>query len=581
MSETLIAATKYHQERRFADAEKLYREYLGKYPANGKVWMALAHACYLQGRVAESIECLEKARQIEPSDPEIHYTLGNLYAETHQNTQAVICYRNAIDLKSDHGGAWLNLGYIHYHSQNFAAAIESFSEAAKLNTQDAKAFHNLGLALMRAGRAAEADPMLRRAAKLAPDNAAIHTCVMFNMHNIVGLTNQEIYDEHLQWTRRFATEPSIHDDKTSVSRQATENIIRVGYLSPDFRKHSVFYFIHPILKAHNRAVVACYGYSDVERPDEATGRLMEAADHWRDISRLDDQQVFQLIQQDEIDILVDLAGHTYRNRLRMLSRKPAPVQVSWLGYPDTTGLRTMDYRLTDAQADPEGSSDTFYTEKLVRLERGFLCYEPPADAPDPVETPAIKNGFVTFGSFNNLAKVNEQIIHAWSEILQRTPGSVLVLKAPGLGDESGRTTVLSGFQRHGIQTGRIECLGHMVGMNQHLAAYHRVDIALDTFPYNGTTTTCEALWMGIPVITFTGDRHASRMGTSILTSVGLADCIAHGYDAYIDIAVRFGHDLERLAGIREGLRERIRTSPLMDTKNFCRILESEYRKMLV
>jgi predicted O-linked N-acetylglucosamine transferase (SPINDLY family) len=307
---------------------------------------------------------------------------------------------------------------------------------------------------------------------------------------------------------------------------------------------------------------------------------MDAADHWRNISGLDDDQVFRLIQQDSIDILVDLAGHTNRNRLRLLSRKPAPVQVSYLGYPGTTGLRAMDYRLTDAQADPEGASDRFYTEKLVRLEHGFLCYEPPAEPPIQEEMPAHRHGFVTFGSFNNLAKINDDVIHAWADILRRVPGAMLVLKARGLGDSSGRSTVLSGFRRYGISEERVECLGYMIGMDQHFDAYNRIDIALDTFPYNGTTTTCEALWMGVPVITFAGDRHVSRVGTSLLTTVGLTECIATGRDAYVDLATRRAGDLETLSGLRKGLRERMRHSPLMDATRFCRTLEGHYRKML-
>lgn len=575
MSEQLITAAKFHREGKFVDAERLYRDYLGENPANAKVLLALGHVCYQQGKLTESIECLEQAREVEPANPEIHFTLGNLLAEKGDDpARAVACYRQTINLKPNYSPAWLNLGVAYYHAMNYSAAIESLSRAASLDGNNEKTFHNLGLALMRSGRAAEAGQMFRRACDIAPNNSAIHTCLLFNLHHIAGLSNKEIFDEHLRWAARFAAESPGH---TALAQAPTRTRLRIGYISPDFRSHSVFYFINPILKAHDRATMECNCYSDVTHPDDITRQLMSVADHWRDISALNDDQVFRLIQQDGIDILVDLAGHTDRNRLRVFSRKPAPVQVSYLGYPGTTGLRTMDYRLTDVQADPVGVSDSYYTEKLVRLENGFLCYEPPIEPPCHGGAPARRNGFVTFGSFNNLAKINGDVIHAWSDILRQLPSAKLVLKARGLGDPSGRTIVLSEFQRHGISEDRVECLGHMIGVDQHFDAYNRIDIALDTFPYNGTTTTCEALWMGVPVITLAGDRHVSRVGTSLLTTIGLTDCIADGREAYINLAVKLACDIDTLDRIRTGLRERMRNSALMDASRFCRTLERKYR----
>ncbi|HYA27639.1 MAG TPA: tetratricopeptide repeat protein [Acidobacteriota bacterium] len=575
MSEQLTTAAKSHREGRYVDAERLYRDYLRAYPANTEVLLALGHVCYQQGKLTESIACLEQACKVEPADPELHFTLGNLISEKGDDPErALACYRQAVILMPDYGVAWLHLGVAYYHAMNYSAAAESLSRAAVLDPRDEKTFYNLGLALMRSGRAAEAGQMLRRARDIAPNNSAIHTCLLFNLHHVAGLSNREIFDEHLRWAARFGAE---YPGRTAAAQAPARTRLRVGYISPDFRTHSVFYFIHPIVKEHDRATIECYCYSDVTQPDDLTRKLMNEADHWRDISGLDDDQAFRLIQQDGIDILVDLAGHTDRNRLRMLSRKAAPVQVSYLGYPDTTGLRTVDYRLTDEWADPEGVSDDYYTEKLVRLENGFLCYEPPVEPPFHRSVPARQNGFVTFGSYNNLAKINGDVILAWSDILRQLPGAKLLLKARGLGDPSVRATFLSEFRSHGIGADRIECLGHMIDVDQHLDAYNRMDVALDTFPYNGTATTCEALWMGVPVITFTGERHASRVGTSLLTSIGLTDCIAGGRESYIDLAVQLARDVDKLEGIRAGLRERMRSSPLMDAAKFCRTLERKYR----
>ena len=580
MIEHLNTAARLHREGMFADAEKLYRDHLRAHPANAKILLALGHICYMQGRIAESIKYLEHARKVEPGNPEIHFTLADLYRETGHWDQAISSYRQAITLRPGNNLAWLNLGVVYYQSQRYAAAIEALSRAASLDGRNEKTFHNLGLAMMRAGRATEADQMFRRARDINPGNEAIYTALLFNLHNIPGLTQKETFEEHQRWATRFAAElPSI-TTRSAAAPAVPRTKIHVGYISPDFRRHSVSFFIKPILEAHDRTVVKCYCYSDVANADEITQQLMGIADHWRDISALNDEQAFRLIQQDHIDILVDLAGHTNRNRLRMMSKKPAPVQLSYLGYPGTTGLRAIDYRLTDAQADPEGEFDRFYTEKLVRLENGFLCYEPFVEPPIQEDTPMHRNGFITFGSFNNLAKINDDVIHAWAAILQRLPTAKLLLKARGLGDSSGRTSVYSGFQRFGISQNRVECLGHMINLDQHLDTYNRIDIALDTFPYNGTTTTCEALWMGVPVITFSGDRHVSRVGTSLLTSVGLTKCIATGRQAYVDLAVRLAVDTDTLADIRGRLRERMRGSSLMDAASFCQRLESHYRKML-
>jgi predicted O-linked N-acetylglucosamine transferase (SPINDLY family) len=556
-------------------AEGHYREFLRHFPDNAQVLCLFSQVCYRQGRIADSTLYLERARTITPGDAAIHYSLGALYTEQGERGKAVEAYKVSLYLRPSNDDALSNLGTLYYELQRYGEAIECLIRAVRANSRNEKAYFNLGLALMQVGKAADADRMFRAARDLAPGNDAISSCLLFNLHNIAGLTNEEIFSEHRRWAGRFESQLAGSVGPPRLSRD--DETIRVGYVSADFQRHPVFYFINPVLKNHDSSAFTTYGYSDVLRPDDATRQLMGAAHQWRDISKLSNDQVFRMIRDDRIDILVDLGGHTNRNRLPVFAAKPAPIQVSWLGYPDTTGLRAMDYRLTDARADPAGESDDFCTETLVRLERGFLCYDPPASSPGPGDLPVFTNGFVTFGSFNSLAKVTDEVISAWSEILRRVTGARMILKAKGLGDATGRAGIVSGFQSHGIDPDRIECLGIVADMEHHLDAYNRIDIALDTFPYNGTTTTCEALWMGVPVITLAGNRHVSRVGASLLATAGLAECVVNREDAYIERAISLAGDAQQLEVLRTGLRDRLRASPLMDHTGFTRMMEGHFR----
>jgi len=310
-----------------------------------------------------------------------------------------------------------------------------------------------------------------------------------------------------------------------------------------------------------------------------TARLRAHADHWRNIIGLSDDDAADRVRRDRIDILVDLTGHTGRNRMLLFARRPAPVQVTWLGYANTTGLSGMDYRLTDALADPPGESDAVHSETLVRLPDGFLCFGPPDDAPDVAAAPFHAAGHVTFGSFNSLAKLTADVIATWARILQQLPDSRLLLKSRPFADESVQARVLRLFAEHGIEGGRIALLARIPSTRDHLAAYGRLDIALDTFPYNGTATTSEALWMGVPVVTLAGAVHAARVGVSLLTAVGLEALVADEPDAYVEKAVELAGDTHRRAELRGTLRQRLIDSSLCNAVEFTRNLEETYRWM--
>jgi protein O-GlcNAc transferase len=325
--------------------------------------------------------------------------------------------------------------------------------------------------------------------------------------------------------------------------------------------------------------VEVFCYAEVRRPDAVTTRLQGVADHWLVTVGLSDQQLAERIRTDGIDILVDVAGHTAGGRLLVFARKPAPVQVTWLGYPNTTGLKAIDYRLVDEVTDPVGETDAWASETLVRLEDGFLCYRGLRDGPEPTSPPSLKTGIVTFGSFNNPAKVSTATFDAWAKLLSRLPQARLILKGISFTDASTRALFLARLDQRGVAADRVELLTQLPGAAEHLSLYNRVDIALDPLPYNGTTTTCEALWMGVPVITLKGDRHAGRVGASLLTRIGLTDLIAHSIEEYVEIAVALAGNSGRLDDLRRALRLRIAASTMCDERAFACKMEAAFRSM--
>jgi predicted O-linked N-acetylglucosamine transferase (SPINDLY family) len=320
-------------------------------------------------------------------------------------------------------------------------------------------------------------------------------------------------------------------------------------------------------------------YAEVRRPDTVTAHLQGLADHWLVTVGLSDDELAERIRTDGLDILVDLAGHTADNRLRVFARKPAPVQATWLGYPNTTGLEAIDYRLVDAVTDPAGEADAWASETLVRLEGGFHCYGGLKGAPEPGVPPCLAAGTVTFGSFNNPVKISAATLDVWARLLSRLPQARLLLKGKPFSDPGTRALFLARLGKRGIAAERVELMAWLPGAAAHVEMYHQVDIALDPFPYNGTTTTCEALWMGVPVVTLRGDRHAGRVGASLLSQIGLPDLIANSVEEYVEIVVALASDPARLMDLRRSLRPRIAASPLCDERAFARKMEAAFRTM--
>ena len=480
-------------------------------------------------------------------------------------------------LREELAGGWNRLGCSLLEKRRFSDAIACYRRAVAIRPEYAEAHSNLGMVLRDAGRIDEAIAAHRQALALKPDSAEIHSSLLFTLHFQPHSDPPGIYEEHRQFDRQHAAVlPRL--ESPAPPAVAMPRRLRVGYLSPDLRDHVVAVFFQGLLIAHGRAEVEVFCYADVPHPDAVTVRLRAHSEHWVDVAAMSDEQIARQIAGDRIDILVDLAGHTARNRLLVFARKPAPVQVAYLGYPCTTGLSAMDYRMTDSLADPPGRADELSAEHLVRLDPCAWCYAAPANAP-LVAAPSADERAVTFGTFNALAKVNEEVLSTWAEILQRTPRSRLLMKSMQLGDDENCKRILHAFANRGIDPARIDLLPYIDDPMAQLAAYHRLDVALDTFPYAGTTTTCEALWMGVPVVTLAGPAHAGRVGVSLLSNVGLPELIAPTGQEYVQIAVDLANDLPRRSELRASLRERMRNSALMNSHRLARAVESAYRAM--
>ena len=423
-------------------------------------------------------------------------------------------------------------------------AVLAYRQAIGIKPDYAEGHSNLGVALADQGKHDEAIAALSQATCIEPNLAEAFSNLLLCLNYDNKSTADRLCVAHREWDERYGQQVSrltVHTNDHEVGRR-----LRIGYVSPDFRTHSVAYFLEPLLKEHDRQAVEVFCYAEVKRPDTVTTDLQELADHWRMTVGLSDDELAERIRADGIDILVDLAGHTANNRLRVFARKPAPVQVTWLGYPNTTGLEAIDYRLVDAVTDPVGETDACASETLVRLDGGFLCYGALKDAPEPIVPPFLKTGTVTFGSFNNPAKLSAVTLEVWAELLSRLPQARLLLKGEPFADAPTRALFLARLGERGVAAERVELVAWLPVAATHLALYHQMDIALDPFPDNGTTTTCEALWMGIPVVTLRGDRHAGRVGASLLTQIGLTDLIANSVEEYLEIAVALAHNPERL-----------------------------------
>ena len=599
------------QVGRHADAVTLLQRAATINPNRGQTLASLGASLGVLGRVDDAAVALSRAVHLQPDLADAHVNLGNVFQSRGELAQAIACFDRAVHLDPNLATARANRGRALMTLNRPQQAIDDFAAVVRVNPNDAQNHFQLGLAQERSdrlddaaasycrsiaidpalaeahynlaaclsagGEAAEVIAHMTEALRLRPDLTIAQEKLLHQHHYADDVDPRASLERHRTWAARRA-DPLTAAAPPHRSDRDENRRLRIGYVSPDFRRHSVAYFLEPLLAAHDKSQVEVFCYADEIKRDAVTARLQSHANTWRAINGLPDEQLAQIIRGDRIDILIDLAGHVDHNRLLAFARRPAPVQVSYLGYPDTTGMRGIDYRLTDAIADPPGDADTFYAEKLIRLPGCAWCYRPDDDAPPP-DRDSDAGEKITFGCFNVASKINAPLIASWAAILRAVPNSKMIIK-DGQGTPSPAIPRLRReFARHGFGEDRVEMLSYVHDVAAHLGLYRRTDIALDTHPYNGTTTTCEALWMGVPVMTLTGRHHLSRVGSSLLTAVGRPDLIAESRDAYIAMAVRLAGQGPRTSQQRRDLREQMKSSPLMDANQFARSVEAAFREM--
>ena len=561
---------------RLEEAAACFRQALEAEPALAPAREGLARALADLGRADEAEPLYRQALQEDPQNSRLHFLLGNLLHDAERLAEAEHHFRRAAEIQPDFLEARSNLGMALGAQGNYGGAEACYRELLAHRPDNAVFHYNLGNALLPQGRVEAAIAAFEQAAALRPDWAEPRSNRLLAANYAPRWSEEQIFAAH----REFGAWLEQETAPSKAAPPASATPVRVGYVSADFREHSVAYFIEPILRHHDRRQFEIYCYDVHGAPDAVSRRLMSTGHQWVACAGMSDDALWDRIRRDGVGILVDLAGHTAGNRLRVFARRAAPIQASYLGYPNTTGLFNMDYRITDGVADPAGEADRLGTETLARLPGSYFCYRPAADAPQPGPSPALAQGFVSFGCFGNFAKIHPELLRLWARILRGVPRSCLILKAQSLADPALRKAVLDLFEAEGVAPERIGLSAWVSTRHAHLSAYREVDIALDTHPYGGAATTCEALWMGVPVITWPGRRHASRMGASILRAAGLEAWIAEDADGYARIGQTLAADLPTLAEWRNALRPRLAASPLLDGARFVGGLENLYRSWL-
>jgi protein O-GlcNAc transferase len=596
------------KQKQYVEAIACFQRALQLKPDLAEAYYSLGNTVRAQGRTAEAITCYQRALYLKPDDARTHNNLGIAlqsqeqtgeaigsfrqalhwkpdYMQAHINLgnalqfqghteEAMTCFQRAVQLKPGHAEAHNNLGNALQFQGQSEEAIVCYRRALNVKPDFFDAYNNLGNALMDQGLIDEATAAYRRVVELCPGDAAAHSKLINVLHYHPHPDSQGLTEELQRWHARHAAPLARlfqpHDNDPDTTRR-----LRIGYVSPDFREHVDSFFVMPLLSNHDHRQFEVFCYADVARPDATTERLRSHVDVWRRTVACTDRQVADLVRSDQIDVLIDLELHEIHNRLRVFACKPAPVQVTWLGYPGTTGLSAIDYRLTDSYLDPPGSGDACYAEQSFRLQDTFWCYDPLTDQPTVGPLPAVEHGVITFGCLNKFYKINDQCLVLWAKVLQAVPRSRLLLLVP---QGQARQRVLARLEQEGVGSARVEFAARQPRAD-YLKLHHHIDIGLDPLPYNGHTTSLDAIWMGVPIVTQVGNTVVGRAGLSILSNVGLPELVAYTPEQFVIVAATLAGDLEQLATLRAGLRGRIERSPLMDAPRFARNVEGAFRAM--
>jgi protein O-GlcNAc transferase len=518
------------------------------------------------GNFDAAVTSYKKSLAIKPDSAEAYNNLGETYKDQENLDEAEINLSKALSLMPDFAEAHNNLGNVFKERGQPEKAIESYHQALSIKPNYVKAQNNLGNAFKELGQLDDAISGFRKAISIDPNYAEGYSNLLYSQNYQTGVTLETLAIAHAEWEGHFGV--PLQAKWTDHENTPDENRpLRIGFVSPDLGRHPVGFFIANLLEFKQKNDVKFMCYSD-RKPDDLTERLRNLSDAWMDCRGISDEALTHRIRSDKIDILIDLAGHTANNRLLVFARKPAPLQITWAGYVGSTGLASMDYLFADGLHVPK-EFEPHYLEKIIRLPDGYICYEPPTYAPAVGSLPFERNGFITFGSFHNPAKLNNLVLSTWAEVLKAAPNSQLILKYRSMDSEGNRNRIIEQFSQQGIEETRLT----FEGMSPHpelLARYNDVDIGLDTFPYSGGLTTCEALWMGVPVITKPDETFASRHSLSHLTNVGATELVASDLSDYISKAVELANDVSRLSALRSGLRKQTAESGLCNGEKFAK-----------
>lgn len=563
-------------QKQIATAVAAYRQAHQLAPNDAVICAHLGTALQLQGDLEGAIGCFWKAIEQNPADAGSLYHLAIALMDQGEREDAAAIFHRLLELTPHEPAIHTQLAMLCQLQGKLSEALEWFQKALDMNTNSAETYNNLGSISQNLGRLDDTAAYLHKALEIVPDYAGASSNLLVALQYREGITPAELVVAHAEYERRHAQAMRSEWQPLEFDRNP-ERPLTLGFISPNFAQHPVGHFVIGAIENFDKQQFRTVCYSDRIGGDAWTKRFRDASSVWRESVLLSDAELAAQIRADRVDILFELAGHTARNRLLVCARRPAPVQITWADYVGTTGLATIDYLMADHYEVPPGA-DVFYCERVIRMPNGYVCFDPPPYAPPVGPLPASKQGFVTFSSFNYRPKITLQTIAVWAKILQRVPNSRLVLKNRGMDDAAVAGPIQSEFLRRGVQPERIQCRGWSAHA-ELLAEYQRVDIGLDPYPYNGGLTTCEALWMGVPVITCPGETFASRHSLSHLSNVGLTETITPNLDEYVEVAVALASDLPRLAAIRSGLRERVAASPLCDAKRFAHDLMHVLREI--
>lgn len=592
------------------EAEDAYRQAVGLNANYIAAQFNLARVLMMQGKMEDAQPIAQLVVSKSPREPEAVHLLASILHQQHRMPEAESHYRNALQLKPNYGAAlhnlatlllsrpegkeealrllkdalsqnprnldaWFLQGSVAQADAKMEEAQQAFRKVIEINPEHTKAHFQLGILELGACNVPESVRLLQKAVMLNPADAEAHSTLLLAMHYSDSASPQQLSDAAKEWAKKHTA--GISRLPSLVSDRSEEKVLRIGYISGDLRDHPVGSFLESVLQAHDHGKVHITCYANSAHEDNVSMQLKTQANVWRNIADQSDDKAAQTIRGDKIDILVDLSGHTARNRLACMAAKPAPVQATWMGYFDTTGIDAIDYIIADAHVIRAGE-EALYAEKPERLPDSYLCFTPPPYALQPGSLPSEKAGYVTFGCFNYLSKVTPKVVEIWSTILKQAPNTRLFLKSPPLASPDVKARYVQWFADQGIEAGRL-CMEGPAPREALIACYQDVDIALDPFPYNGGTTTVEALWMGVPVIALSGDRFVSRVSESILKTVDAGECVAGNVQDYVQKAVALAKDTQKRSEYRTTLRDKLLQSPVCDAKRFAGNLEASYRRM--